>query len=229
MEILYEDKYFIVINKPAGLVVQGARTREESLFHKVKNFLKSRDQKPGEVFLAVVHRLDKPVSGALVFAKRSKSASKFFKLLQEKNLEKIYLARVEGKFKEKSGIWEDFTEEGKKAITFFYLLKTFSRDSLLLLYPFTGRKHQLRRALAERGHPILGDFRYGSKVKIEKGRAILLHSLFLSFPHPYTGERLKIYAPTPYYFGRISLDKGKILEFLNRVKIEREGLLNVSG
>lgn len=227
MEILYEDKYFIAINKPAGLVVQGARKREESLFHKVKDFLKRRDKKPGEVFLAVVHRLDKPVSGALIFAKRSKSASKFFKLLQEKRVEKIYLAKVEGRWEEKYGVWEDYTEEGKRAITFFNLLKVFSRDSLLLLYPLTGRKHQLRRALAERGYPILGDFRYGSKVRIERGRAILLHSLFLKFPHPYTGEVVEIYAEPPSYFTLgLTLDKRRILEFLNKVRVERERWLS---
>ncbi|PMP63965.1 MAG: RluA family pseudouridine synthase [Caldimicrobium thiodismutans] len=229
MEILYEDKYLVLVNKPAGLIVQGTREKEKSLLHKLKSYLKNRDKKEGAVFLAVVHRLDKPVSGALVLAKRSKTASKMFKIIQERQFDKIYLAKVEGKMREPYGIWEDITEDEKWAITFFYLLRASSEFSWCLFYPLTGRKHQLRKALSKRGHPIIGDLRYGSKIKIEGGKAILLHSLFLSFPHPHREERLEIIAPIPYYFNRFLLDKKEILEFLNRVKTEKERFSYVSG
>ncbi len=224
MEILYEDKYLIAVNKPAGLIVQGTKDKEKSLFYKLKRYLKERDKKEGEVFLAVVHRLDKPVSGALVFAKRSKTAGKLFKIIQEKKFEKIYLAEVEGFFKEKFGVWMDYTEEGKRAITFFFLLKNGTKTSFLLLCPLTGRKHQLRKALSFRGYPVVGDERYGSKIRIERGRAIMLHALYLRFPHPHKEEILEVFARPPHYFGRLSLDKSLILEFLKMIK-EEEGVL----
>lgn len=222
MEILYEDKYLIVVNKPAGLIVQGTKDKEKSLFYRLKRYLKERDQKEGEVFLAVVHRLDKPVSGATVFAKRSKTAGKLSRIIQEKKFEKVYLAEVEGFFKENFGIWMDNTEEGKRAITYFFLLKNRTQTSLLLLYPLTGRKHQLRKALSLRGYPIVGDRCYGAKTRVERGKAILLHSLYLRFPHPHMEEVFNVFARPPYYFGRLSLDKSLILEFLNKVREMRE-------
>lgn len=226
VEILYEDKYLIALNKLAGLVVQGARSEEESLFYKLKNFLKERDAKPGNVFLAILHRLDKPVSGALLFAKRSKTAAKVFKLIQEKRFEKVYFAIVHGKVEKDWGRWIDFTEEGKRAITYYQVLSKKRGLSLLFLYPYTGRKHQLRKALSLRGHPILGDLKYGSRLKIERGKALLLHSLYLTFPHPQKEETVEIFAPLPSYFasylGRFTLDKEKILEFLNRINELKE-------
>ncbi len=225
MKILYEDKYLLVVNKPAGLIVQGAKEKEESLLYRLKEYLKERDKKEGNPFLAVVHRLDKPVTGALLFAKRSKTAGKLFNIIQEKKFEKVYLAMVEGAFKEDFGMWIDATEEGKRAITFFFLLKHMGRTSLLLLYPFTGRKHQLRKALSFRGYPIVGDIRYGSKIRVDAGRAILLHSLYLRLPHPHREETLEILAYPPHYFGKFSLDKSSILEFLKNVKKEVEGVL----
>lgn len=244
MEILYEDKYLLAVNKPAGLVVQGAKNLEDSLLNRMRDFIKKRDQKPGQVFLAVVHRLDKPVSGVVLIAKRSKSAAKIFQLFQEDKVEKVYIAKVERVFKENFGLWVDnlFYEERlrktlvsdsvtpltKRALTFYQLLEAGCGESLLLLYPVTGRKHQLRAALAERGFPIIGDRLYGSKKRSVRG-AILLHALRMALPHPYTRDFLEIYAPCPAYFGKIDLDKRTILEFLNRVKRERESWKDVSG
>ncbi|BAU22715.1 pseudouridine synthase [Caldimicrobium thiodismutans] len=244
MEILYEDKYLIAVNKPAGLVVQGAKKKEESLLEKLKDFIKKRDQKPGQVFLAVVHRLDKPVSGVVLIAKRSKTASKVFQLFKSGKVEKIYLAKIENLFKEGFGYWEDYllydekkkralvldrdTLGAKRALTFYQLVKAGEAYSLLLLFPVTGRKHQLRVSLAQRGYPIVGDKTYGSKRKFNRG-TIFLHALQLALPHPHTQDFLEIYAPLPSYFGKIDLDKRTILEFLNRVKEEKERLKNVSG
>lgn len=232
MEILYEDKYLIVVNKKPGLVVQGSKKEEDSLLVQVKSFLKNRDKKEGRVFLAILHRLDKPVSGALVFAKRSKTASKFFKLLHEHRVTKIYLAKVEGLFMKEEGLWEDYLlirNKLKPALTLFKLFKREERESFLFLSPLTGRKHQLRIALAKRGYPIVGDRLYGAKQKILKGRAILLHALYLSFPHPHTEEFLEIWVPPPNYFQLKTLDKRALLEFLYRIKKEKEKLKDVSS
>lgn len=242
MEILYEDKYLIAVNKPAGLVVQGARKKEESLLDRLKDFIQKRDRKSGQVFLAVVHRLDKPVSGVVLMAKRSKTASKLFHLLKEGKVEKIYLAKVENFFREDFGYWVDYllydekkkrtfvvdndTKGAKKALTFYQLLKGEEAHSLLLLFPITGRKHQLRVSLSQRGYPIIGDKIYGSKRETQRG-TIFLHALRLALPHPHTQDSLEIYASLPTYFGRVDLDKRTILEFLNRVKKER--LRNVSS
>lgn len=244
MEILYEDKYLLAVNKPAGLVVQGAKSPEDSLLNRMRDFIKKRDQKPGQVFLAVVHRLDKPVSGVVLIARRSKGAAKIFQLFQEDKVEKVYLAKVEGTFKEDFGIWWDnlFYEDSqrktlvsdsvtpftKRAITFYQRLRAGDKESLVLLYPVTGRKHQLRAVLAKRGFPVIGDRLYGSKRRPVRG-AILLHALRLALPHPHTQDFLEIYAPIPPYFGKIDLDKRTILEFLNRVKRERESWKDVSG
>ncbi len=230
-EILYEDKYILIVNKPAGLIVQGAYKKEESFLDLIKSFIKERDKKTGNVFLGVVHRLDKLVSGTLIFAKRSKVAKKLFESFQKKEIFKIYLAEVEGCL-EGEGLWENYllwderkrktlvfnNEKGdaKKAITCYFSLKASKRSKILLI-PLTGRKHQLRAVLSRKGFPIVGDLKYGSKTKIKNGRAILLHALFLKFPHPMTREDIEIIAPFPEYFSIKDLDKKLNLEFFNRV------------
>ncbi|MFN4131831.1 MAG: pseudouridine synthase, partial [Caldimicrobium sp.] len=129
-------------------------------------------------------------------------------------------------------LWEDYIlvkNKFKPALTLFKLLKSNVKESLLLLSPLTGRKHQLRIALAKRGYPIIGDTFYGSKQKVLDGKAILLHALYLSFPHPHTSELLEIWAPLPNYFQLKALDKCAILEFLNKIKKEKEKQKYVSG
>jgi 23S rRNA pseudouridine1911/1915/1917 synthase len=192
-EILYEDKYILVVYKPPGLVIQGTKRNEESLLKILKDFIKERDKKPGNVFLGVVHKLDKKVSGILVLAKRSKSAKKLFESFQRKEVIKLYIAKVEGNF-EGEGIWEDY-----------------------LLMPLTGRKHQLRAVLSERGYPIIGDIKYGSKRKILNGEAILLHSFYLSFLHPMNKERLEFWAKIPDYFSFDVKYENKIFEVIKKM------------
>ncbi len=231
-EILYEDKHILVVNKPAGLVVQGAKKEEESFLKWLKDFIKERDNKPGNVFLAVVHKLDKVVSGLMVFAKRSKSAKRLSESFQKKEVKKIYLAEVEGKF-EGEGVWEDYLvwndrkrraevfeiplPEAKKSITLYCTFYYLKDRTFILLFPFTGRKHQLRAVLSKRGHPIVGDRKYGSKKVILKGKAILLHSFYLSFPHPMSKEKLEFWANPPEYFFSESKQKNKILKLAKRV------------
>jgi len=231
-EIIYEDKHVLVVYKPPGLAVQGAKRNEESLLKILKNFIKERDKKPGNVFLGVVHKLDKKVSGILVFAKRSKSAKRLFESFQKKEVIKLYIAKVEG-ILEGEGIWEDYllwdnikrraivlkraSENAKKAITIYSTLYSLGKETFLLLMPLTGRKHQLRAVLSERGYPIVGDIKYGSKRKILNGKAILLHSLYLSFPHPMSKERLEFWANIPDYFSFDVKYENKIFEIIKRM------------
>lgn len=249
-KILKEDKYILAVYKPPSLVVQGAKMVHESLFLQLKEHIKIRDKKPGNVFLAVVHRLDKPVSGVVLFAKRSKSASKLFQAMQKGDFAKVYLAMVEGKFigggflidylkheerLQKVIAFDKEAASTKRALTYFESLYSTEKYSLLLLFPLTGRKHQLRVATSRRGAPIIGDKLYGSKVNL--GGRILLHSLFLSFPHPARGESEDIFCPVPQSFlkdvlsltkdQRIEtlfnrLDKSFILEFVKRVNSAKD-------
>lgn len=220
-----------MINKPSGLVVQGVKKEEGSLLYLLKRFIKERDKKPGNVFLGVVHRLDKPVSGAIILAKRSKAAKKLFESFQKGEIIKIYLAKVRGVF-QGEGIWEDYLfwdekkrktlvlhseEKGaKKALTLYTTLYFSNKETYLLLSPITGRKHQLRAILSARGYPVIGDFKYGDNKKIEKGNIILLHALFLGFPHPMTGEKIDVWARVPDYFN-FKLSKKVLLNSIKRM------------
>lgn len=135
-------------------------------------------------------------------------------------------------FKKGEGLWKDFLfirGKNKEALTLFKVFKSSDKESLLLLSPLTGRKHQLRRVLSKRGHPIWGDIKYGSKYDLYRGKAIYLHALFLSFPHPHSQELIEIWAPIPDYFPQKCLDKEDFLEFLYKIKEEKERLKNVSG
>lgn len=230
-EILYEDKYLLVVNKPPDLIVQGAENDQESLLQILKRFIKERDKKLGNVFLGVVHRLDKPVSGALILAKRSKVAKKLFEGFQRGEIIKIYLAKVKGIF-QGEGIWEDYLfwddkkrktlvlhqeeKRAKKALTLYKTLYSSNKDTYLLLFPLTGRKHQLRAILSARGYPVIGDFKYGDDIKIKRGNIILLHAIFLSFPHPITREKIDIWANVPDYFN-FKLSKKRLLESIKRM------------
>ncbi len=244
MKIIYEDKYFLVVNKPAGLVVQGTKTEKRSLLKKLKEFIKIREGKQGDIFLGVVHRLDRVVSGVIVLAKRSKVAKRFFESFKKGEVIKVYLAVVEGYFRGE-GLWENYLKwdsfirktlvyetpspNCKVAKTFYKTIFSSKFQSIILLSPLTGRKHQLRSVLEKIGHPILGDKKYGSKVEILKGKAILLHSLFLSFPHPLSKEEMKFWAEPPSYFPKITLDKTLIWEFLYKMKKFQEEKFYVSG
>ncbi len=231
-EFLYEDKHILIVNKPAGVVVQGAKQKEVSLLLLLKDFIKKRDKKKNNVFLSVVHRLDKGVSGAIVLAKRTKSARRLSESFRKKEVKKLYLAGIEG-YLTGEGIWEDYLiwdnknkkvklsneklENSKKAITIYSTLYNSKKYTYILLLPITGRKHQLRAVLSQRGNPIVGDLKYGSKEKILGGQAILLHSLFLSFPHPISREKMEFWAEIPNYFFFDFKYMKKILEFLKDI------------
>lgn len=185
MQVLYEDNHIIAVVKPAGLLSQGDMTGKNSIFDDVKNYLKEKYKKPGNVFLGLIHRLDKPVSGIMIFAKTSKGAARLSEQFRNHTIQKTYHAIVVGKLKESQGTLkekvnkisffaEGFTNKSDKEILeavkkatktrtaelSYEVVKSNEKYSLLKVMPKTGRFHQIRLQMAELGHPILGDEKY---------------------------------------------------------------------
>lgn len=209
--ILYEDNHLLVLNKPGGLLVQGDRTGDETLLTAAKNYLKEKYQKPGRVFLALVHRLDRVTSGVVVFARTSKAASRLALAFRERKVKKFYLAVVhghpppnetlEGKILfDKKSRRAYLHRDGKPARLSYQMLKKHGGYSLLLVQPETGRKHQIRVQLAAKGYPIVGDLKYGSHERVASGRAILLHAWQILLPHPTLRKEILFSAPLPKYW-----------------------------
>ena len=179
LKILYEDNHIIVVYKPAGVLAQGDETGEESVFDLVKKYIKEKYKKPGNVFLGLVHRLDRPVSGIMVFAKTSKGASRLSEQFRNHEVEKTYHAVVLGKMDRKKGLIISHLKKDKdKNKTFvrqsadrdtkeselsYEVVESDSKFSLLKIKPLTGRSHQIRAQLSSVGHPIVGDIKYGAK------------------------------------------------------------------
>ncbi len=221
--VLYEDNHLLVLNKPGGVLVQGDRTGDETLLQAAKQYIKEKYQKPGNVFLGLVHRLDRVTSGVVVLARTSKAAARLSDAFRERKVRKSYLAVVHGTPREKEGLLEDqlswdekkrrafVHRSGKPARLRYRVLKSAGDKSLLLVVPETGRKHQIRAQLARAGHPIVGDLKYGSPKKIADGRAILLHAWRLDLPHPTRREEMTFEAPLPPYWPRKFLDKKDLL------------------
>lgn len=218
IEVLYEDNHLIIVNKPAGLLTQPTDLENDSLEVRVKAWIKTTYNKPGNVFLGVIHRLDKPVSGIVVFAKTSKALSRLNALMRDKEMVKTYFALVEGNPKADKGTLEHYLKhddyvasitskrdpEGKLARLHYEVLEHAKEAVLLKVILETGRYHQIRCQCASMGCPIVGDAKYGAgKAKdllqrLPKG-AIALHHGSMSLTHPVTKERLIIEAPLPPY------------------------------
>lgn len=206
METLYEDNHLLVVNKPAGLLVQGDKTGDRTLLDEAKAYLKQRHNKPGKVYLGLVHRLDRPVSGIVVLARTSKAASRLSEEIRAGRMEKEYIALVEGRVPDQ-GDWTDQLkredqhsrvaepgEAGKQARLTFTCLerkKGFCRVRIQLI---TGRHHQIRVQFAHRGHPVLGDVRYGSSMPFPD-RCLALHAAQVAVKHPVRPEKLVFAAP----------------------------------
>ena len=200
LEVIYCDNHILVLNKPAGILIQRDKTGDSSLLEYAKAYIKDKYNKPGNVYLGLVHRLDRPVSGVVVFARTSKAASRLSSQFKERTTEKIYTAIVEGEAPLEGGLVDSIArrgvtsyiaEDGKgsEADLHFSRLKYKDGFSLLRIRLGTGRHHQIRIQFASRGYPIVGDFRYGSSIKFGD-KAIALHSSSLSIIHPTTKEEM---------------------------------------
>jgi len=210
--VLFEDNHIIVINKRAGDLVQGDKTGDKPLPDVVKEYLKEKYNKEGNVFLGVVHRLDRPTTGIVVFAKTSKALPRLNKLFADKTAHKTYWAVVKNappKQKDtlehwlkknpknnKSTAFKKEVEGSKKAILHYELLKTLDNYNLLEINLETGRHHQIRCQLTTIGCHIKGDLKYGAK-RSNKNASIHLHARHLEFIHPVKKEPVKITAPVP--------------------------------
>ncbi len=212
LEVLYEDNHFIVVNKRSGDIVQGDKTGDAPLSEIVKSFIKDKYNKPGNVFLGVVHRLDRPTTGIVVFAKTSKALERFNKLLRDKKVDKTYWAIVKNKpvkdsdtlisflkknpKNNKSTSFRSEIEGSKKAILHYKLSKSLNNYHLLEIDLETGRHHQIRCQLASIGSPIKGDLKYGFD-RSNKDASIHLHARTIKFVHPVSKEAVLINAQTP--------------------------------
>ena len=208
--VLYVDNHLLAVYKPSGLLVQGDHTGDVCLLDLAKQWIKQRYHKPGKVFLAMVHRLDRPVAGVVLLARTSKAASRLSRQFRERTVDKHYLAVVQGIVKRGSGqlinhierhgrlsrIVATPTDASQEARLRFRRLGQGDDKSLLQVILETGRRHQIRLQLAHMGHPILGDLRYGFKKPLpEKQIALLAQQL--SLDHPTRGIRLHLTCPIP--------------------------------
>ena len=212
LKILFEDNHLIIVNKQSGDIIQGDKTGDTPLSEIVKEYIKEKYNKPGNVFLGVVHRLDRPTTGVVVFAKTSKALERFNKMLRDKTVNKTYWAVVKNKpTKEidtltgylkknpknnKSTSYSSEIEGSKKATLHYKTLKSLDNYHLLEVDLETGRHHQIRCQLAAIGSPIKGDLKYGFN-RSNKDASIHLHARKIEFTHPVTKETILITAPTP--------------------------------
>ena len=212
-QILYEDNHLLAINKQAGQIVQGDKTGDRSLPDDIKDYLRMRDNKPGNVFCGVVHRLDRPVSGAVVFAKTSKALSRMTVMIQRHEIQKTYWALCKAAPPAEEGTLTDWllrnekqnksyvvapgTDRAKEAILDYRLIGiTKGGYHLLEIDLHTGRHHQIRCQLAHMGCVIRGDLKYGAARSNPDG-SISLHARQINFVHPVRKEPLTIVAPPP--------------------------------
>jgi 23S rRNA pseudouridine1911/1915/1917 synthase len=208
LDVLYEDNHLIIINKPAGWLVQGDETGDQPISEVVKSYIKKKYDKPGDVFLGTVHRLDRPVSGVLLFARTSKALERMNKLFADRQIQKTYIALVEKRPKELSGTLTHYLskdksknlttaytsqryKDAKKASLDYRLIGEVGDFCALEVKPETGRSHQIRAQLAKMKCCIRGDVKYGASKPNEDGR-IHLHSFSLEFIHPVTQEPIKV-------------------------------------
>lgn len=200
INIIYEDNHLLIVEKPINIPVQADSSHDLDFLTILKAFIKKRDNKPGNVYLGLIHRLDRPVGGVMVFAKTSKCASRLSEQVRERILKKEYYAIVEGKL-EKIGELKDYLlknsknntvyvdKKGKEAILEYNLLEYKNGLSLVNINLKTGRSHQIRVQFSSRNHPLYGDQRYNKNAIPGQQIALFAHSLTLN--HPITKEQLK--------------------------------------
>lgn len=213
MQVVYEDNHIIIVSKRSGEIVQGDKTGDEPLSETVKQYIKAKYQKPGNVFLGVVHRLDRPVSGLVVFAKTSKALSRLNNMFRDGEVHKTYWAIVKNKPRleeaelvnwivrnekqNKSYAYDHEVKNSKKAILRYKMIGSSDHYSLLEVNLLTGRHHQIRCQLAKMGCPIKGDLKYGFARSNPDG-SICLHAHRVKFVHPVSKELIDVTAPLPH-------------------------------
>ncbi|MBQ6335577.1 MAG: RluA family pseudouridine synthase [Erysipelotrichaceae bacterium] len=200
MKVIYEDNHLLVVEKPINVPMQADSSKDEDLLNMAKAYIKEKYQKPGDVYLGLVHRLDRPVGGVCVFARTSKAASRLSTQIAQHSFKKQYLAVVEDNGLDQSGHFEDLLlkdgttntvrvdPKGKKAILDYEVLKRKDGLALVKVDLKTGRSHQIRVQFASRGFPLWGDQRYNKKAIA--GQQIALWSHLIEFDHPTTKERM---------------------------------------
>ena len=206
LNVLFEDNHIIVVEKPCNIPSQGDKTNDEDMLTIIKRYLKVKYNKPGEVYLGLIHRLDRPVGGVMVFAKTSKAASRLSEQVRNKTFSKEYLVIVDGKLKEETGILEDYLVKNEKTNLSRVVDKNFKNAkyanleykvlyynletdlSLVKVLLNTGRHHQIRVQFNNIGHSICGDQKYGTR---GRGKQINLWAYKLGIDHPITKERME--------------------------------------
>jgi 23S rRNA pseudouridine1911/1915/1917 synthase len=220
--VLFEDNHCLALAKPGGLLTQGLPVGLPTLWAWARNYIRAKYNKSGNVYLGVPHRLDRPVSGVVLFAKSSKAAARLAEQFRDRQVTKVYWALVEGVLDTDTGVWHDWlrkiqdearaeivaegTPESRHAETAFRVIERRDNSTLLEMTPHTGRMHQLRIQAASRGWPIIGDSLYGSQTpfgppfELPRDRLIALHARSLTFLHPISYEPKTIEAPLPDYW-----------------------------
>lgn len=205
LNVIYEDNHIIVVEKPAGIPTQADYTKDPDMYNLVRDYIREKYNKPGQAFVGIVHRLDRPVGGIMVFAKTSKGASRLSEQVRNRTFKKIYLAEIKGHLDNKTGTLENYliktekknmsfvtTEDdknGKLAKLDYQVIKEKEDSSIIKVTLHTGRHHQIRVQFSNIGHPLIGDAKYG---KDKKGRSeVMLWAYSLEFKHPTKDEIMK--------------------------------------
>ena len=212
VEILFEDNHLIIVNKKPGDLTQGDKTNDQTLGDKVKAYLKNKYNKPGEAFLGITHRLDRPTSGVIIFAKTSKALTRLNEMFKKNEINKTYWAiiklipeRTSGRLEDyliknqkqnKSYVTDSLNKKAKKAVLYYESILNLKNYSLLKIKLETGRHHQIRTQLSKIGMSIKGDLKYGFSRPNSNG-SIHLHSRKTTFIHPVTKKEVIIVAPPP--------------------------------
>jgi len=212
LQVIYEDNHIVIINKRPGDIVQGDKTGDDPLNEIVKQYIKDKYNKPGEVFLGVVHRIDRVTSGAVIFARTGKALTRLNKMLQDHEIKKTYWAVVDKNKLAKSGelihylvrnskqnksyAHDKIVPNSKKAILEYRVEKELERYQLLEVNLKTGRHHQIRSQLSKVGFPIKGDVKYGFK-RANKDLSVHLHARKIEFIHPVKKEKISLIADMP--------------------------------
>ena len=215
LNVLYEDNHIIVVEKPAGVPTQADYTNDMDMYNLVRDYIKVKYNKPGLAFVGIVHRLDRPVGGVMVFARTSKGASRLSEQVRNRTFKKIYLAKIEGHLEQKTGTLENYlVKNEKKNMSFVVDKDTVGAKEAKLDYEVilekedtsivkvtlhTGRHHQIRLQFANINHPLVGDAKYG---RDKKGRSnVMLWAYSLEFKHPTKDEVMK-FCLNPSWFNK---------------------------